>query len=473
MAKKPTKSIPTKKHLARLERERIQRRYILFGTIAVLVLVVGLLVYGLLDQYVLRAYQPVAAVGDKKITTQEFQTRVRFQRYQYIQQFNQYYEYYQMFEGDPFGLASTLEQLATNLEQPVVLGKEVLDQIIADILIENEAVKRGITASDAEVEAAYSTYFSYFPNGTSTPTISPTAVASSTFSPTQLAIITLTPTPTPGPSPTPTATLTPTATSTPGAGTPTAVPPTVTPTLEPTATITPTSIYTSTPEPTPTASSTPTPYTEAAFKALAKNYFEQLDTIKFNEAELRKLLRYQVLRQKVYAALTADVPTTEEQVWARHILVADEAAALDVIKRLNAGEDFGTLAKTLSTDTGSGAEGGDLGWFGKGAMVPEFETAAFSLKPGEISQPVKSDYGYHVIQVIDHTVNPLSATALDEARQNAFSDWITAALADPSIVRYDTWTTRVPTDPEFTSPLSDTTSDLTDLDSLNLVTATP
>lgn len=470
MARKPSTNIPTKKHLARLERERIQRRNILIGAAVVLTLVIGSIAYGFLDQYVLRALQPVAAVGDKQITTQDFQTRVRFQRYQLIQQFNQYYQFLQQFEGDPFGLTPQLQEISTTLDQPVVLGKEVLDQIIADILVEKEAFKRGITASDAEVEAAYSTYFSYQPNGTSTPTITPTILSTATFSPTQLAIITLTPTPTPGPSPTPTATQTSTPTRTPGVGTPTAVPPTVTPTLAPTATLEPTSIYTATPEPTLSPSATATPYTEAAFKALAKNYFEQMAEIKFTEPELRKLLRYQVLRQKVYAAISEGVPTTLEQVWARHILVADEAAALDVIKRLKAGEDFGVIAKAVSTDTGSGAEGGDLGWFGKGAMVAEFETAAFALKPGEISQPVKSQFGYHIIQVIDHAVNPLDATALDEARQSAFSDWITKALADPSVLRYDTWTSRIPTDPEFTSPLL---PDTTLPETLTLGTPTP
>ncbi|NBD25566.1 peptidylprolyl isomerase [Paenibacillus glycinis] len=91
-----------------------------------------------------------------------------------------------------------------------------------------------------------------------------------------------------------------------------------------------------------------------------------------------------------------------EQVRASHILVSTKAEADDVMKQLKAGADFGKLAKERSEDTGSKAAGGDLGYFGKGEMVPEFENAAFSLKVGELGGPIKSEYGYHIIKVIDH-----------------------------------------------------------------------
>lgn len=105
--------------------------------------------------------------------------------------------------------------------------------------------------------------------------------------------------------------------------------------------------------------------------------------------------------------------TVEEQRRARHILVkleegADDAAvaaaqkkAEDLVKRLRAGEDFAKLAKEFSADPGSAAEGGDLGLFGKGMMVPEFETATFALKKDEISDPVRSPFGFHIIQVTE------------------------------------------------------------------------
>lgn len=91
----------------------------------------------------------------------------------------------------------------------------------------------------------------------------------------------------------------------------------------------------------------------------------------------------------------------EEQVDARHILVEEEKTANEILQKLEDGEDFAELAKEYSTDEGSGAMGGDLGFFTRGKMVPEFEEKAFSMKVGEISEPVKSEYGYHIIEVLD------------------------------------------------------------------------
>ena len=75
------------------------------------------------------------------------------------------------------------------------------------------------------------------------------------------------------------------------------------------------------------------------------------------------------------------------------------AKAISITQRLNSGEDFATLAQKFSDDTGSGANGGELDFFGRGQMVKEFEDAAFSLPIGQISEPIKSQFGYHIIQV--------------------------------------------------------------------------
>lgn len=91
----------------------------------------------------------------------------------------------------------------------------------------------------------------------------------------------------------------------------------------------------------------------------------------------------------------------EEEVSARHILVDSEARAKELIEKINAGADFAALAKENSGDAGSKADGGNLGYFGRGQMVPEFEAAAFALGKGEVSKPVKSNFGWHVIKVED------------------------------------------------------------------------
>jgi peptidyl-prolyl cis-trans isomerase C len=94
----------------------------------------------------------------------------------------------------------------------------------------------------------------------------------------------------------------------------------------------------------------------------------------------------------------------EDEVRAKHILVEKEDEAKNVVKRLKAGEDFAKVAKEVSKDPGS--EGGDLGWFSKERMVPEFSDAAFKLAPGQLSDPVKSQFGWHVIKVEEKRQKP-------------------------------------------------------------------
>ncbi|BCJ89718.1 peptidylprolyl isomerase [Terrihabitans soli] len=97
----------------------------------------------------------------------------------------------------------------------------------------------------------------------------------------------------------------------------------------------------------------------------------------------------------------------EEEIRARHILVETEEEAKKVADRIKAGEDFAAIAKEVSKDPGSGAEGGDLGYFAKGNMVPEFGEAAEKLEVGKVSDPVKSQYGWHIIKVEDKRTKPL------------------------------------------------------------------
>ncbi len=89
----------------------------------------------------------------------------------------------------------------------------------------------------------------------------------------------------------------------------------------------------------------------------------------------------------------------KEQVKASHILVDSEATAQEVRNKLLAGADFAELAKEYPTDTNNNENGGELGFFSKGNMVAEFENVAFALAVGEISEPVKTEYGYHIIKV--------------------------------------------------------------------------
>ncbi|MBH0157141.1 MAG: peptidylprolyl isomerase [Bacillota bacterium] len=93
------------------------------------------------------------------------------------------------------------------------------------------------------------------------------------------------------------------------------------------------------------------------------------------------------------------------EVKASHILVDDEKTAQEVKEKLNNGGDFAKLAEEYSKDPGSKMKGGDLGFFGKGAMVPEFDKVAFTIEKNKVSDPIKSNYGYHIIKVTDKREN--------------------------------------------------------------------
>jgi foldase protein PrsA len=84
-----------------------------------------------------------------------------------------------------------------------------------------------------------------------------------------------------------------------------------------------------------------------------------------------------------------------------HILVEKQSEALAILDRLKKGESFSNLAKELSIDKGSGKRGGDLGYFGRGVMVKPFEETAFKLEKGRTSEPVKTEFGYHIIRRMD------------------------------------------------------------------------
>jgi foldase protein PrsA len=127
-------------------------------------------------------------------------------------------------------------------------------------------------------------------------------------------------------------------------------------------------------------------------------------------------------------------PTEAEHVWAQHILVDDEDTAKKVLEELNAGKTFEELAAEYSTDTGSKDLGGDLGWFPRGMMVTEFEDAAFALAIGDVSQPVETDFGFHIIKVLGKEVRPLDEYTLQQVQEQAFSAWFAEQRSTADVV---------------------------------------
>lgn len=125
--------------------------------------------------------------------------------------------------------------------------------------------------------------------------------------------------------------------------------------------------------------------------------------------EYEEILYISLLQEQ---ALSEDIEVTDEEIEeryerlkieidAQHILVADEKTAKQVLKKLNDGDDFGELAAEYSMDPGSAENDGKLGYFSTGTMVPEFENAVYSMDEGDISDPVQSEHGFHIIKVND------------------------------------------------------------------------
>jgi peptidyl-prolyl cis-trans isomerase D len=431
----------TKKHLARLERERLQRRWIIIGVTVVGVLVVGLIAFGIIQQNVIQPNQPVAQINGDKISVTEFQRQAKLSRYFLIQNAVQTYQFAQQFNDPQFQsqFVSQLQQIQSQLT-PSLLGQQVLDYLESDRLIRQEAAKRGITVPPSEVDQAYQAWFDYYPAGTPTPTAIFEPKPTSTLTSLQQTLVPPTATPTATPEITTTVAVTGSLAET--------VTPTVEFTPTPTGPITPTV----TPFPTPTA----TPFTEQAFKDKSANLLSDLkQAAGLNESDFRQAFIAQAYRNKLQDQVTADLKPEQEQVWARHILVADEQAAKDIEAKLKAGEDFCALAAANSTDTSNKDKCGDLGWFAKGAMVKEFEDAAFALGIGETSQPVQTQFGWHIIQVLGHENRPLSSAEFDQLRQTKFQEFLTQLKDQATIVTNDNWVTLVPQTPALPQALID------------------
>jgi parvulin-like peptidyl-prolyl isomerase len=198
---------------------------------------------------------------------------------------------------------------------------------------------------------------------------------------------------------------------------------------------------------TPGPTLVPTEYTREGFEqALADFYDSYRRFVEVNEPAVRAVVRSALLREAIKEQLTADLPRTQEQVWARHILVGSEEEALEVIDRIESGEDFATVAATTSTD-GTASTGGDLGWFPHEEMVDPFANAAFALEIGELSEPVESEFGWHVIQVLGHEDRPLTVTEYEELRDRVLEEFILGLRSKYEWQIFDTWRGMSPEDP--------------------------
>ncbi|QIW79244.1 peptidylprolyl isomerase [Bacillus tequilensis] len=152
---------------------------------------------------------------------------------------------------------------------------------------------------------------------------------------------------------------------------------------------------------------------------------------------LKEQVKYELLTQKAAKDNIKVTDADTKEYWeglkgkirASHILVADKKTADEIEKKLKKGEKFEDLAKEYSTDTRSASQGGDLGWFAKDGMVADFSKAAFNLKTGEVSDPVKTQYGYHIIKKTEERGK------YDDMKKELKSDALEQKLGDNAAVQ--------------------------------------
>lgn len=396
MAKVKVTQEMTRKHLARAEREARQQRWLLIGVAAVFVVVVGLVGYGYLDERVFKLQQPVATVRNTPITTGDFQKRVRFTRAQIISQISQLEAQRAQFAADPQlsyftqQIDQNLGSLQQQLETPSLLGGQVLDAMVEEELIRQEAATRGVAVPADEVQTTIEHSFDFY-------RVPPTAT------PTRL------PTSTPASSPTP----------------------------QPTATVSITP--TATPAPTWTPEPTSTPVTEQAFTAEFGSYMSQLAQTGITENDYRELVRVSLLRNKLQETFSRDVPTSTEQIQFRYVFFETQDGAQTAEAQLKSGLSYDDLYARVQAGQVVSATGGLQPWTPTDEIAdtfgPEIQQALLSLAISQTSQIVTDTYGlsYTILQQAGREVRPLTSTQIEDRQQQTFQAWLDSQRTGPDV----------------------------------------
>jgi parvulin-like peptidyl-prolyl isomerase len=402
--KKQQSREPTKKQLAFSRREREQRNRILIGVGIVVAVILGIALAGLYDQLIAKPSRPVAVVNDALIRTDDYQDRVRYQRFLLDTRLQNLQTQLTLMNPEEAGnefLIQYYGQLAEQTQQQrLVVDQQTVDDMVEEELARQEAAEKGLSVSEDEVDEAIRggiAAMSGFLTETQATAVASTAVAATATAKTFTAT----------PEPTSTQSLTVTLVTT---ATPTATP------------------EIPTPAPTPT-------FHIITGDEFSQNYARFLDILKeqasLSEAKYRQLIKAGLLLDKVRGHFADQVPTEAEQVHVSHIQTDTQDEAQAAVERLDAGEEFALVASEVSTDTFTAANGGQLGWVLEGDLTsrygPELEAAAFSLSPGDYSQPISSTFGFHVIIVNERGLRPLDEFRLQAQQQQAYFEWLEEA----------------------------------------------
>ena len=381
----PTVQVPreqTRKQMSRAEREARMRRRIIYVVGGVLAVVAALVAFGLIREVLIKPTEPVAVVNGQPISTTEFQSRVKLVRAQLRQQAN---------FAQQLGDTQSLDSITSQLQQPTMLGSQVLNGMVDELLLAQVAKDYNVTVSPEEIDTAIEEQFGYQRNP---PTPSPTNT----------------------PRPTPTAS---------GPVTETATPP-----------------------PTPLPTSTP-----ISQESARQSYQDYLRGLQVSDQDYRKYVEQNLLGNKVREALAATAPTTTEQIKFQYIRI--ETATVPTVTEMLNQDGFGAVYQAIVSNTfpySSSVFASEVDWVPRDAISsteeigPAVMEAFFSTPVGQMTPIVANPAGTasYVALITDHGVEPLSSSFLQQEQTKMVEDWLSQRRAQAV---YLTWADRVPTTP--------------------------
>jgi hypothetical protein len=415
-----------KRRVPRREIEARRQRMVRWGVAIAGIVALALIVGGALYENVFKPNQTVATVGTDSISRQEYW---KWRANDLFEQAQQYRDFAQFVGPDQQNqyLAFADQTLA---QVPEVWGSTDVDATALQSMIDGEIFRQGLDDLGLEMTPQEVETFAlnrFAPPGSPLIPPSPTptftaerAVMATSTAEALLATPLATPvagTPVSG---SPVVAGSPAASpaiATPVSGTPGATPVATVPTVSP-----------ATPNPEEARATA-----EAGFDEFAANF---LATAHLTREEYERLVAAPALaRQKITDALAAEIGQSAPQVRASHILLPTEQAADAARARIvDDGETFAAVAEEVSTDEGTAGNGGELGWFTRQEMVEPFAEVAFSLEPGQISEPVESEFGWHLIRVEETDPDrPLTDSQINRLRQAVVDRWLEEQRASLTI----------------------------------------